>query len=372
MRIAFITAATFTIPWFREDMLKEFRRRGHDVVVFGNEDTPEWVEYFRKLDVRYRTYPVLRNGLSPKEDIETFRALKKLLAEERPDRVLTNFAKANIYGCRAAHSAGLKNMYVMMGGLGSVFHGSDLKSKIARPIVSMQYKRALKYAEKVFFQNDEDSALLLGLGLVKQDQIVRINGSGVNVSHYEFERIPDAPAFVFIGRLVRGKGVMDYLDAARLVKALRPEVVFNLVGPFDTNPSALTEEDIKPYVEDGTVVFHGPQRDVRPFLRDATAFVLPSYYGEGTPKSALEAMATGRPLIVADAVGCREVVREGVNGFLVSPRDSGAIADAMLRLVEEDGLAARMGVESRKMAEEMFDVRKVNAVICDAMELECD
>ena len=370
MKIAFITAATFTIPWFREDMLKEFRRRGHDVVVFGNEDTSEWMEYFRKLDVRYRTYPVSRNGLSPKEDIETFRALKQLLVEEKPDRILTNFAKANIYGCRAAHSIGLEKIYVMMGGLGSVFHGSDLKSKIARPIVSMQYKRALKYAEKVFFQNDEDSALLLELGLVKQDQIVRINGSGVNVSHYEFERIPDAPAFVFIGRLVRGKGVMDYLDAARLVKASHPEVIFNLVGPFDTNPSALTEEDISPYVRDGTVVFHGPQKDVRPFLKDATAFVLPSYYGEGTPKSALEAMATGRPLIVADAVGCREVVREGTNGFLVPPRDPGAIAAAMLRLLDEDGLAARMGRESRRMAEKLFNVSKVNGVICKTMNVE--
>ena len=160
---------------------------------------------------------------------------------------------------------------------------------------------------------------------------------------------------------------MDYLDAARLVKASYPEVIFNLVGPFDTNPSALTEEDIAPYVEDGTIVFHGPQKDVRPFLKDATAFVLPSYYGEGTPKSALEAMAIGRPLIVADAVGCREVVREGANGFLVPPRDPGAIAAAMLRLLDEDGLAARMGRESRRMAEELFDVRKVNATICEAM-----
>lgn len=348
-------------------MLKEFRNRGHEVVVFGNESSSEWDKYFDNLGVRYRTYPVSRNGLSPFEDLKTGRVLQKMVSEERPGKVLTNFAKANIYGCRAAHACGISDAYVMMGGLGSVFHGTDLKSRVARPVVSLQYKQSLRYARKIFFQNDEDTSLLVSSGLVRPEQAVRINGSGVNVAHYAFEPIPPAPSFVFIGRLVRNKGVMDYLDAARMVKRSHPEVAFHLVGPYDTSPSALGEADIMPYVEDGTAVFHGPQKDVRPFLAGCSAFVLPSYYGEGTPKSALEAMATGRPLVVADAVGCREVVREGANGFLVPPRDPAAIAAAMLRLVEEDGLADRMGAASRKMAEETFDVRKVNVVICETM-----
>ena len=201
-------------------------------------------------------------------------------------------------------------------------------------------------------------------------KVVLTRGSGVNISAYPQAAFPPEMRFLFVGRLVRGKGVLDYLGAARIVKKSHPEVGFDLVGPFDSNPTAVKPEDIQPYIEDGTVSFHGEQKNVRPFQEASSVFVLPSYYGEGTPKSALEAMSTGRPLIVADAVGCREVVKEGVNGFLVPPKDPEAIAAAMTRLVEEPALKERMGSESRNMAEEVFDVRKVNDVICSAMGVD--
>lgn len=366
----FITAATFTIPWFREDMLREFAKRADDVVVLGNEDDPKWNPYFEDLGVTYRTYPVSRNGLNPRDDMRTYRALRSIIAEEKPDKVLTNFVKANVYGCVAARKAGVQDIFVMMGGLGSVFHGSDPKSKLARLIVMSEYRASLKNAKKVFFQNDEDSQLLISLGLVKRDQVVRINGSGVNTEHFAQKPLPDKPSFVFIGRLVRGKGVMEYLEAARIVKRCHPEVEFNLVGPYDTNPSALKPEDIEPFIADGTVRYHGEQKDVRPFLEAASCFVLPSYYGEGTPKSGLEALATGRPLIVADAVGCREVVNDGINGFLVEPRSSEALSVAMVKMVKYPDIIDRMAVESRQLAETVYDVRIVNAAICKTMGLE--
>lgn len=365
----FITAATFTIPWFREDMLRDFAGRVDDVVVLGNETDEKWIPYFEELGVRYRTYPVSRNGLNPISDVKTYRALKRIIAEECPDKVLTNFVKANVYGCIAAHNRGIKDIYVMMGGLGSVFHGDDRKSRLARLFVTAEYRASLKHSKKIFFQNDEDSKLLCDLGTVKSEQVVRIYGSGVNTEHFKQEPLPEQMSFVFIGRLVRGKGVLDYLDAARIVKREYPDVRFDLVGPYDTNPSGLKPEDIEPYIEDGTVVYHGEQKDVRPYLKNASCFVLPSYYGEGTPKSALEALATGRPLIVADAVGCREVVEDGVNGFLVPPRDAGEIAHAMVKLIEESGLIKRLGKASRHMAMEVFDVRRVNESILETMGL---
>lgn len=369
MKVMFITAATFTIPWFREDMLRDFAGRVDDVVVLGNETDEKWIPYFEELGVRYRTYPVSRNGLNPISDVKTYRALKRIIAEECPDKVLTNFVKANVYGCIAAHNRGIKDIYVMMGGLGSVFHGDDRKSRLARLFVTAEYRASLKHSKKIFFQNDEDSKLLCDLGTVKSEQVVRIYGSGVNTEHFKQEPLPEQMSFVFIGRLVRGKGVLDYLDAARIVKREYPDVRFDLVGPYDTNPSGLKPEDIEPYIEDGTVVYHGEQKDVRPYLKNASCFVLPSYYGEGTPKSALEALATGRPLIVADAVGCREVVEDGVNGFLVPPRDAGEIAHAMVKLIEESGLIKRLGKASRHMAMEVFDVRRVNESILETMGL---
>lgn len=370
MKVMFITAATFTIPWFREDMLKDFASRADEVVVLGNEPEEKWRGYFDDMGVRYRRYGVSRNGLSPLEDLKTLRELRKILEEEKPDKVLTNFVKANVYGCLAAHKVGIKDVYVMMGGLGSVFHGEGFKAELVRKFVTCEYRASLKHAVKVFFQNDEDSALLTSLGCVQKDQVVRIHGSGVNTAHFAQAPLPDQPAFVFIGRLVRDKGVLDYLEAARLVKAEHPEVRFDLVGPFDTNPTALKSEDIQPYIDEGTVVYHGEQKDVRPFLRACSCFVLPSYYGEGTPKSALEAMATGRPLIVADAVGCREVIDQGNNGFLVSPKCPVEISNAMKKIVENKDLAQQMGNASRKLAKKVFDVAMVDRAIMASMEIK--
>lgn len=370
MKICVITAATWSISKFRIDMIDEFVRRGCEVVVFGDEPHEKWDGFFEEHSVSYRSYSVSRNGMNPVADLSTKAELKGLLAEERPNKVWTYQAKPNIYGCIAAHELGIQDVYVMMGGLGSVFRATDAKSRLVRAIVSTEYRHALRYAKAVFFQNMEDVEVFERLRILKRDKVVLTRGSGVNVSEYSQAAFPGQMSFLFVGRLVRGKGVLDYLEAARAVKANHPEVRFDLVGPFDSNPTALNPEDIQPFVDDGIVVFHGEQKYVRPFQEASSAFVLPSYYGEGTPKSALEAMATGRPLIVADAVGCREVVKEGANGFLVPPQDPEAITAAMTRLIEEPGLKERMGAESRKMAEEVFDVRKVNDVICKTMGIE--
>lgn len=367
MKICVITAATWSISKFRIDMIDEFIRRGCEVVVFGDEPHEQWDGFFEKHGVTYRTYPVSRNGMNPAADLATKDALKRLLVEARPDKVWTYQAKPNVYGCIAAHELGIEDVYVMMGGLGSVFRATDFKSRLVRAIVSAEYRHAMRYAKTVFFQNMEDVGVFESLGILSRDKVVLTRGSGVNVLEYAQAPFHEQVSFLFVGRLVRGKGVLDYLNAARLVKAAHPEVRFNLVGPYDSNPTAVSPQDIQPFVDDGTVVFHGEQTDVRPFLKDCSCFVLPSYYGEGTPKSALEAMATGRPLIVADAVGCREVVRDSVNGFLVPPRDPVAIAEAMMRFVDDQALARRMGAASRRLAEDVFDVRKVNNVICEAM-----
>ncbi|WP_455136838.1 glycosyltransferase family 4 protein [Thermophilibacter sp.] len=369
-RVAVITAATNTIERFRIDMIDEFVRRGCEVLILGDESEGDWTEYFRSHGVRYRSYPVSRNGMNPVRDLGTLRALTRILSEEKVDKVFTYQAKPNIYGGIAAHRAG-SELFVMMGGLGSVFRPASAKDGLVRDIVAMEYRLSLKHADAVFFQNREDVETFKDLGIVRDEQVVMIHGSGVNLERFPAEPLPDKPSFLFVGRLVRGKGVMDYLDAARIVKRSHPEVGFVLVGPFDTNPTALKPEDLQLYIEDGTVRYEGERHpdEIHEYMKACSCFVLPSYYGEGTPKSALEAMATGRPLIVADAVGCREVVYNGENGFLVPPRDPDAIAHAMARLIEDPCLAERMGKASRCMAEEVFDVCRVNRTICEMIGL---
>lgn len=368
-KVAVITAATNTIPRFRIDMIDEFVKRGCEVIVFGDEPAEEWAEYFAEHNVHYRSFAVSRNSLNPAADVVTLKMLEALLRETRPDKVFTYQAKPNIYGSIASHRVGIETVFVMMGGLGSVFHAKDLKSRAIRFIVAKEYKFSLRYAKRVFFQNEEDADIFEDLRIVDRPKVSMVRGSGVNLDKFPERPLPKKISFLFVGRLVRGKGVFDYLEAARLVKAKHPGVCFHLVGPFDTNPTALKPEELRPYIEDGIVEYHGEQKIMQPFYERSSVFVLPSYYGEGTPKSALEAMATGRALIVADAVGCREVVHKGKNGFLVPARSPEAIASAMERFLDDENLVARMGSASRYLAEELFDVRKVNDVICDAMEI---
>ncbi|WP_239378262.1 glycosyltransferase family 4 protein [Olsenella sp. An290] len=348
-------------------MIDEFIRRGAEVVVFGDEPENSWGAFFTDHGVSYFSYRVSRNGINPASDLGTLKELRSLFMKLKPDKVFTYQAKPNIYGAIAAHQAGIGDVYAMMGGLGSVFRATDFKSRIIGVIAGMEYRAALRCSKAVFFQNKEDAELFLSHGLVAQDKVVMTRGSGVNLNQYPVRPLPEINSFLFVGRLVKGKGVFDYLEAARMVKKRYPHAEFHLVGPYDTNPTALKPEELRPYIMDKTVAYHGEQRNVQPFLEASSCFVLPSYYGEGTPKSALEAMATGRPLIVADAVGCREVVRNGENGFLVPPKSPAAIAEAMKRLIEDRELRYRMAEKSRLLAEGLFDVTKVNNTICETM-----
>ena len=369
MKIAVVTACTSTLPNYRLDMIKEFLNRDNEVIVFGDDCNERWNDFFEQWRIGYRQYSVSRNGLNPIHDLKTKKELKRLFRQENIECVWTYQVKPNIYGCLAAHEAGIDKIYAMMGGLGSVFRGSDVKSRILKKIVAAEYKSAFKHVTKVFFQNTEDLGLFEELSIVDRDATVLTRGSGVNLIEFERKPLPDNPSFIFVGRLVRGKGVFEYLDAARIVKAKYPDSQFHLVGSMDSNPTSLTEEQLIPYIQDGTVLYHGQQDDVRPFLEKASCFVLPSYYGEGTPKSGLEAMAMGRPLVMADAVGCREVVKDGVNGFLVSPKSVSELADALSFFAEDTNHAKVMGEESYRMAVDVFDVDKVNDVICRAMGL---
>lgn len=369
MKIAVITASTSSIPRFRIDMIKEFIRRGCQVVVFGDEPIEKWDEYFKKCGISYRQYCVVRNGVNPIKDLETMKQLRLLLEAEHPDKVFTYQAKPNIYGVLAAHQMGIQDIYVMIGGLGSVFRSKDFKSLLVRRIVGAEYKLSFNYAKKIFFQNKEDMKLCISKGIIRCNQVVMTRGSGVNLDQYPLCPLPKKNSFLFVGRLVRGKGIIDYLEAAKIIKQKYPDIEFHVVGAFDSNPTGIKQEELSSYINNATVIYHGEQKNVQPYLKDCSCFVLPSYYGEGTPKSALEAMATGRPLIVADAVGCREVVQNEINGFLVKPKSPKEIVLAMEKLIGNNDLKQRMSDASRAIAEALFDVRKVNETICDAMEI---
>lgn len=368
MKIAVISSHTLSLFWFRMDMIKEFIKNGHQVIALGPESEEVWNDKFSKEGVKYQQIFVDRNGTNPLKDLRTIVELFKFMRKEKPDKIFVYQAKTIIYGSIAAKLNGIEEVYPLIAGLGSIFRGTRFKNKIIKLIMQIQYWIACKCSKKVFFQNTDDKNEFIKSRLLKEDKTVIINGSGVNLEKFKPTTLPDKETFLFIGRLIKDKGIMEYLEACQKVKSRYPKVRCLLVGPYDSNPTALKPEELKPYIEDKIVEYFGEQDDVRPYIAQSAIYVLPSYH-EGTPKTVLESMAMGRPIITTDAPGCRETVNDGVNGFLVPVKNSTKLAEKMIWMIEHKEQREKMGKESRRICEEKFDVNKVNDVILTTMGL---
>lgn len=317
-----------------------------------------------------------RAGRNPVRDGLDFLRLAALLRRLQVDATFTYFAKPVLYGTFAARLIGVRRRYALIAGagyvLGELGNGSPpgLSGSVLRRSAEGAYQVALSGAAAVFVQNAADEARFLEAGIARQSRLVRLPGTGVELERFR----PTPPAarpvtFVLVARLLAKKGIREYVEAARIVRASAPDTRFLLLGGTDPNPDSLSREEARSWVEEGLIEWPGWVDDVRGWLARASVFVLPSYYGEGVPRSTQEAMAMGRPVITTDAPGCRDTVIEGENGFLVPARDPEALAQAMLRFVRSPDLIPEMGAASRRLAERRFDVHKVNRLILDAMGL---
>ena len=368
MKVVVLSSYTPSLFWFRIDMMKAFQQRGHKVIAVGPGEPTKWVDRFKDVGIEYRQVFTARNGMNPMTDIKSYFALKKFFKEEKPDKLFVYQAKTISYGTVAAARNGKTEVYPLVAGLGSIFRGVGLKNKLVKLVMSVLYKNAFRYAEKVFFQNRDDVDDIVNAGLLKRELIVMMNGSGVNTEKFAVKKLPLTPAFLFIGRLIRDKGVGEYLDACRIIKKSHPEVRCLLVGPYDTNPSALKPEELQGYIDDGTIEYFGEQVDVRPFIEQISIYVLPSYH-EGIPKTVLEAMSMGRAIITSDAPGCRETVKNGVNGLLCTVKSVESVVEKMEFMIAHPNEVEKMGQKSRQMVEDRFDVVKVNENIISTMGL---
>lgn len=369
MKILVLSVHTPSLFWFRMNMMQTFLENGHSVVAVGSEPEDVWAEKFEGKGIEYRQIPVSRNGMNPLEDLKTQRAMEMLFREIHPDKIFAYQAKAIVYGAVAAKKCGISEFYALIAGLGSIFRGSGFKNSLVRSVLTVQYKIACNFSRAVLFQNEDDRSEFVNRGIVNREKTRIIHGSGVDIHYFAEMPLPQSPGFLFVGRLIKDKGVREYLEACRILKRECPDALCMLVGPFDSNPSALSPEELDEFTKDGTVAYYGEQEDVRPYLQRTSVFVLPSYH-EGTPKSVLEAMAVGRAIVTTDAPGCRETVTNGVNGFLVEPKNANAVAEAMLRLANDPTLCRTFGQNSRKIAVEKYDVDKVNASIMEIMSIK--
>ncbi len=367
-RIAVISSHTASLFWFRMDMMKSFVALGYEVLALGQAPESEWSKKFEENGIRYRQIFVERNGMNPIKDLKTLKNLRAVLKEEGPQKIFCYQAKTIIYTCIAAKKNKIREVYPLIAGLGSIFRATTLKGKVVSLIMSTEYKIALKHAKRVMFQNNDDLSAFTDAGIVSKEKCNIINGSGVDTEKFSVTPLPDKVSFLMVTRLIKDKGVMEYLDACKETHEKYPNTRCVLVGPFDTNPSAIKPSELQPYIDSGAIEYVGEQDDVRPFIEGSSVFVLPSYH-EGTPKTVLESMSCGRAIITTDAPGCRETVTDGLNGYLIKTHSAAAVAEKMETFILSPELVYKMGCEGRMIAEKKYDVKKVNAEINKIMSL---
>lgn len=374
-KVLLIASLAESLINFRGDLIREMLRCGHTVHTVAPIG-PAWVDdILGKWGVQHHVVDLQRAGLNPLKDLAYLRRLIQLCRAERPDVLLAYTVKPVVYGALAGRWCRVPTVATMVTGLGFAFMPvSGWRHALTRSAAWLLYKAALACAHQVFFQNPDDKADFGRLRLFNARlKIDIVNGSGINLERFPCLPLPqDGPRRVLlIARLLVDKGIREYIAAAQTVKARHPDVQFDLVGPFDPNPAGIAKAEIDQAVRDGTVNYFGSQNDVRPMLGACHVYALPSYR-EGTPRSILEAMATGRPVVTTDAPGCRETVIDGINGRLVAPRSAQALARAIEELLAMDFSALQaLGCSSRQMAEQKYDVHRVNQQLMAPLGL-CD
>lgn len=354
----------------RGELMLEMIGNGHQVTASVPAASEEIRRKLRALGAGYLDIPLERAGMNPWHDARYFYRLVRAFRRVRPDVLFTYTIKPSIFGSLAARIAGVPLRSSMINGLGYSFSAGTGPARLLLPLVRSLYRLGLRKNRVVFFQNPDDMNLFRIMRLVRDgNRPTLLNGSGINLTEFPPAPLPPPVSFLLIARMIRDKGIREYVAAARAVRARHPSVRFRVVGWMDESRNAIGRDEIDGWIREGVIDYLGKLDDVRPAIADASVFVLPSFYREGTPRTILEALAMGRPVITTDAPGCRETVISGRNGFLVPVMNVPALVRAMEKFVEEPGLVRRMGAESRLLAEEKYDVKKVNRTILENLGL---
>ncbi|RLL35837.1 glycosyltransferase family 1 protein [Acinetobacter cumulans] len=354
---------------FRGKLLEAIANQGYEIHIMAPEfaSFPEEQQKMEALGYHLHEIPMQRTGTNPVADLKLLKNLYQQIRQIQPDYVLSYTIKPVIYGTLASWLAKVPHRFALITGLGYAFQNVESgKRSLFQKMVHGLYAQALKHSDKVFFQNPDDLKLFQDMHLLEAEKpTVVVNGSGVNVQDFDVLPLPQNDAgvvkasFLLIARLLGDKGVREYAEAARIIKAKYPATEFHLVGWIDDNPSAIAQVELDEWITDGRLKYWGKLSDVRPAISQSSVYVLPSYR-EGTPRTVLEAMAMGRAIITTDAPGCRETVQHGQNGYLVGVKSVDDLVQSMQYFIEDPKLIEYMGQRSREIALNKYDVYQVN------------
>lgn len=376
MKIAIIGTVASSHLGFRADLISALCQKKYIVYAFTSEYTQQDLKKIEQLGAIPVTYALNRGGLNPLADIIVTYQLFKKIKNINPDFVFSYFSKPVIFGTIAAKLAKVPKIIGMLEGLGYTFteqpEGISKKTQIIKKFQILLYKISLPQLDKLIFLNLDDPKDLLQQHAITVKKVEVLGGIGLNLQEYPYQAIPDINQpidFLFIGRLLKEKGIHDYLAAAKIVKDKYPETQFIVLGAIDPhNLGALKQSELDELIASNIINYPGHVNNVKDWIASSHVFVLPSYR-EGVPRSTQEAMAIGRPIITTDVPGCRETVVNGVNGFLVPKWNSEALAEKMLYFIEHPDQIEKMGYESYKIAMDKFDAEKVNQRLMNILDL---
>ena len=364
MHVLISVNAAWNVWNFRRPLVEALIADGHSVTVLAPPD--DTAAKLEALGCRIRPLEMSVKGMNPVRDASLLWRLRQEFGALRPDVVLSFTIKPNLYGALAAKAAGIP-FVPNVTGLGTAFLSGGALERVAVTL----YRRAFRGLPVVFFQNADDRSLFLRRGLVGDAQARLLPGSGIDLARFAAAPYPEAeggPVFLMIARLLRDKGVIEYVDAARIVRQAHPEARFRLLGAAGAaNRSAIGIEAVRGWEAEGVIEYLGTMDDVRPAIAEAHCVVLPSYR-EGAPRTLIEAAAMGRPLVATDVPGCRSVVADGETGLLCDVRSAESLAEACLRMLALGPEArAAMGMAGRRKMEREYDQAIVVQAYRDAM-----
>lgn len=371
-RILLIASYDGSLIRFRGDFIKSLVDDGFEVFTAAPDYADEFRQNIKDLGATPLEFKLQRTGLNPFKDFKSILELKSLMKENKIDLVFPYTVKPVIYGSMAANMCKIP-VISLITGLGYAFTGLTAKARLLQRFNETLYKLSIRKNKVIVFQNKDDYQLFLDRKVISKKQKVDfVSGSGVNLNQFSFKEkdASDSVSFLLVARLIKEKGIALYMEAAKILKAKYPKAEFHLIGAPETSPSAISEEELKVLHKEGVIVFHGSQNNIPEHLNARDVFVLPSYYREGLPRTTLEACACGNPIITTDSVGCRESVKEGINGFLIKPQSLEALVEPMEFFINNPAKIKEMGINSRTYAEERFDVNIINNDLINLIKKE--
>ena len=378
-KIIIIGTTASNLYGFRKDFILSCLAQNYHVYAFVSEYSNDWLDKIENLGVTLVTYQLSRGGLNPLADLYSTYQLTQKIKEIQPDIVFSYSTKPVIYATLAAYKNKVPYIYGMIEGLGSPFtihkHGQSLKSKFIRFIQISLYRLAFPYLDKIIFLNrDDPKDLVHHYNLPHKNNAIEVLGPiGLNLQEYTYTKWDTEKnlSFIFIARLIAEKGIFEYLEAARIVKEKYPDIIFKIIGGLDPeNPTGLKQAQLDQLIKTGIIEYAGFVKDVDQRIRESAVFVLPSYYREGVPRSAQEAMAIGRPVITTDVPGCNETVVDGVTGFLIPKWDVNALVKKMIYFIEYPEQVNKMGYQGFLYAKKNFNADHINHRLLQILKMD--